>query len=134
MPPKDQVKTDATEADATEAEYQNASTSTATVTVACKIPNGLHLDLDGRRITLNGSSSSQIAGGFGLSEDVDKAFFDEWVKRYRDSPAVTGGIVFAYENAADTKARAAEYANLKTGLEPLDPKNPAPGLTADDGK
>lgn len=103
-------------------------TGTATVTVGCKIPNGLHLDLGGKRITLNGSSSSLVIGGYGLTEGVPAEFFEAWMKAYADSPAVTNGLVFAQEKAADARAQALDQAEIKTGLEPLNPNKPGANL------
>lgn len=110
------------------------ATGTATVTVGCKIPNGLHLDLGGKRVTLNGSHSSRVIGGYGLTEGVPADFFEAWLQTYADSPAVTNGLVFAQENAADVRAQALDQADIRTGLEPLDPTKPGRDLAPEDPK
>ena len=38
----------------------------ATVIVGCKLPHGLHAELGGKVVTLAGSNSSSIIGGFGI--------------------------------------------------------------------
>lgn len=92
----------------------------ALVTVGCKLPNGLHLDLDGRRATINGANSSRIVGGYGLTE-VDKDLWEAWAKAYAESPLIKNGLVFAQGSAASAEAKAKEQAEIKSGLEPLVP-------------
>jgi hypothetical protein len=99
-----------------------------TVTVGCKLPHGLHLDLSGKRVTLVGANSSSLIGGHGITEGVDKEFFERWMKTFRDSAFVKNGLIFAHDNANNTKAEAKEKADNETGFEGLDPKKPAPGI------
>ena len=107
-----------------------------TVTVACKLPNGLHLDLPGRdRVTVRGfavawgeASPLSIVGGFGLTPGVDADFFEEWMITNADFEPVKKGLIFASAKASDATAQAKEFAGLKSGLEPLDPDKPGPGL------
>lgn len=103
----------------------------ATVTVGCKLPHGIHMDLDGKRVTLNGSNSSNVIGGHGITENVDKEFFDKWVAQRKDSPMVKNGLVFAHERSGNAQAEAKEKAKTKTGFEGLDQDKPAPGITVD---
>lgn len=97
------------------------------VTVGCKLPNGLHLDLQGKRVTLNGANSSRIVGGYGLTP-VDKEFWEAWAKDYADSPLLLNGLVFAQGSDARATAKAGEQAEVKSGFEPL---VPGKGLLAD---
>lgn len=92
----------------------------AQVTVGCKLPNGLHLDVEGKRTTLNGANSSRIVGGYGLSE-VDKDFWEAWSKAYADSPLVKNGLVFAQGSANSAEAKAREQAEIRSGFERLEP-------------
>ena len=98
------------------------------VTVGCKLPNGIHLDHMGKRVTLNGSNSSSLIGGHGLTEGVDKEFWDAWLADHKDFDPVKQGLIFAHEKDANTKAEAKEKTNTKTGMEPLDADKPAPGI------
>lgn len=113
---------------------QQPATGTATVTVGCKLPNGLHLDLGDKRVTLNGANSARIVGGYGITEGVDAAFFEAWKKTYADSPAVKNGLVFAHGKTGDVEAQAREQAEIRTGLEPLDPEKPGPNLEPENAK
>jgi hypothetical protein len=95
----------------------------ANVTVACKLPNGLQLDLVGYPgvIKLNGVNSSNLIGGYGVTEGVDKSFFDAWLVAYKDSALVKNDIVFAYEKSSDLSAAAKAHVDVVTGLEPIVP-------------
>ena len=113
---------------------------TEMITVACKLPNGLHLDLskDGQRtrFTLRGNALPRgadrddskeyprVIGGFALTE-IPKLFWDAWFATHKEIPAVRNGLIFARAKPADTAAMAAEKAELRSGMEPLDPKKPA---------
>lgn len=103
-----------------------------TVTVGCKLPNGLHLDHAGKRVTLNGANASQIIGGCGFTTDVDKDFFDAWCTSHADFPPLKLGLIFAQNKKMSTEAEAREKETLKTGFEGLDPEKPMPGITKAD--
>lgn len=99
-----------------------------TVTVACKLPHGLHLDHAGKRVTVNGANTSNVIGGHGLTEGIDKEFFDEWLKANADHPAVKNKLIFAHDKARNAAAQAREQASNKTGVEPIDPNKPGHGV------
>lgn len=42
-----------------------------TVTVGCKLPNGLIIEVGGQSVELNGANASNIIGGHGITYDVD---------------------------------------------------------------
>lgn len=94
----------------------------ATVSVGCKLPNGIVMELGEKRQVLNGANSSVLIGGHGITENVDKEFFDAWAAKNKDLSFVKGGFVFAHEKAANVSAEAKDRSKQKTGLEPLDPK------------
>lgn len=98
-----------------------------TVTVGCKLPNGLHLDHNGKRVTLNGTNSGNLIGGHGLTV-VDKDFFDAWLAGHKDYAPVKAGLIFAHANENNARAEAKEKEKNKSGLEGLDPEKPAPGI------
>ena len=108
-------------------------TSSSTVTVACRIPQGLHLDIVKhgevrQRVTLNGSNSAHAVAGYGITEHVPKEFFGKWLADHKDLPAVRNGLIFAHAQKRSAEAKAAEQTGLKSGLEPLDPKKPGKDL------
>lgn len=105
-----------------------------TVTVGCKLPNGLHMDLRGtggelnRRVTLNGANKSEVIGGYGITHGVDKEFFEEWKRINADFPPLKKGLIFAHDKPASAAAQAKEQAELKSGFEGMNPDKPAPGV------
>lgn len=101
----------------------------ATVTVGCKLPNGLILELGDKRVTVKGANSSNIIGGHGITEGVDKEFFDAWMTKNKELSFVKAELLFAHEKTANTTAQAKERKKEKTGLEPLDPEAKPAGLT-----
>lgn len=108
------------------------NTKSKTVTVGCKLPNGLILELNGQTVEINGANSSRLVGGHGITYDVDAEFFDAWLEAYADRAMVRNGFIFAHDKAADTKAEAAEKENNATGLEAVDPDAPNAGVTKAD--
>lgn len=125
-----------------------------TVLVACKLPNGLIMQLydmvDGYEMTpqgrketkvarkkdapikLNGSATRfgqmpdwDMSNGYGITA-VPADFWNEWCRQNKDSPALENRLIFA---AADNsgingKTKEAKQDKVKSGMEPIDPKNP----------
>lgn len=99
----------------------------STVVVGCKLPQGIHLDHDGKRVTLNGSNSSEIIGGHGLTI-VEKAFWDAWKELHKDFEAIKHGLIFAHEKESNTRAEAKEKVDNKSGFEGINPDAPGAGI------
>lgn len=134
-----------------------------TVTVACKLPNGLVLRLfrpkemsvpilgggfrsetqfvdTGESLTLNGWAHRQNMapqvqiigqnGGYALTHEVPKAFWDKWLEQNKDSDFVKNGIIFAHEKAGfvESQAKDKDHANLRSGFERLDPSQMPKGI------
>jgi len=113
----------------------NENVSNATLTVACKMPHGFHLDIFApdkpkRRITVKGSNSSRVIGGYGITEGVPKDHWDVWLRQHPELPAVTGGLIFALGQTRSVEDKALEQAELRTGLEGLNPKDKVSGVEA----
>lgn len=70
----------------------------------------------------------QLVNGFALTPNVDKAFFEEWMKQNAGHEAVKKGLIFAHGKDANTAAEARDKKGLKSGLERLDPKNLPKGI------
>ena len=115
-----------------------------TVTVACKLPHGIHMDLRTpinlkdpnnpggntlvSRVTLNGSAKGEAnqrygEAGFGLTFNVPKEHFEQWLKDHENHPAVKNGLIFAHREQASVEAMARENEGKKSGLEPVDPND-----------
>jgi hypothetical protein len=98
------------------------------IAVGCKLPNGLHLDHGGKRVTLKGANDSVVVGGHGITEEVDQDFFDAWMQAHQDFQPVKQSLIFAHAKRANVEAEAKEKANNKSGFERLNPDAPAPGI------
>jgi len=121
---------------------------TSTVTIGCKLPNGMHLDtfrMETRpvktiigttieekqairtgRFTVKGigrrTDDAGLAMGYALTYGCPKEVWDAWLAANKDSDVVKKGIIFASGNSADAKAKARENEMQKSGLEPLNPR------------
>ncbi len=105
-----------------------------TIVVGCKLPNGLVVEQDGYNVTLNGANSSNVVGGYGLTEGVDKDAFEKWLEVHKNQLYVKNELVFAQSKANSAQSKANENASVKTGLEGLPQDKPAPGIEKADGK
>lgn len=102
------------------------------VVIGCKLPQGLHLHVDGRAapIKLNGAHSPFARHGVGLTNVPA----DAWAlieKTYADKAFMTRGFVFAQKTQAKAADAAKELKTERNGFEPIDPKNPntLPGIS-----
>jgi hypothetical protein len=104
------------------------------VTVGCKLPMGIHLDLPGKRVTLKGTAVPYgeppviVPGGYALTSDIDEDFMSEWMRLYAKLDIVEKQIVYVMPKPIEARARSKELVDVKTGLEPLSPDKPGPGL------
>ncbi|MDK1195306.1 hypothetical protein QMW88_04050 [Cronobacter dublinensis] len=103
-----------------------------TVVVGCKLPNGLIVEQGGYRVTLNGANTSNVIGGYGLTDGVDKDAFEKWLAVHKDQPYVKNELVFAQAKANSARDKAKENAKVKTGLEGLPQDKPVDGVVKDE--
>ncbi|MGO7089484.1 hypothetical protein AB9E14_23700 [Rhizobium leguminosarum] len=131
---------------------------TQQITVACKLPHGLELRLfkmvkineptQGGYRTVNRaepvSNTITIKGylekyridlppaargaEYALTHNVDKEFFDEWLKQNADHDAVKNKLIFASENLDTVTSMISENASRRNGLEPINPANLPKGI------
>lgn len=114
------------------------------VMVACKLPNGVHLDIQtkegGRkRVTVQGSAQKVgtdvkapgdmkvLVGGYALTP-VPKEHWDEWLKLNSKLSIVTGNMIFAQPNKASAESKAKEQGEIRSGFEPLVPDDKKTGV------
>ncbi len=123
-------------------------TSTTTVAVGCKLPNGLIMELIepvqgrqlipapiGERHTLKGANSQLLKTPFGPVAQgthrygithVPKEFAEEWFRRNKDFECVKRGQVFMVKDEATARGEAKDRQDDKvtrTGLEALTDKD-----------
>lgn len=91
------------------------------VTIGCKLPNGLLLEVGNKNVQINGANSSNVVGGHGITYNVDAELWQAWLKQNADRDVVKNGFVFAHDKPANAKAEAKEKTDTKTGQEPIDP-------------
>jgi hypothetical protein len=97
------------------------------VSVACKLPAGLTILHDGKSVTLNGSNHDGAIAGFGITKDVNAAWFNDWAETSQH-PAVTNGAIFT-NSGSKISGEAKEKRNEVTGgFEPLDGSKPMQGI------
>lgn len=99
------------------------------VTVACKLPNGVIMDIPGAKepVVLNGANHPEAIAGHGLTE-VDADFWEAWSKLYADFQPLKKEMIFAQGSERSATSKAKERKDEKSGLEGLDPDKPAPNV------
>lgn len=104
----------------------------ATVTIGCRLPNGIILELDsGHKVALNGQNSAQARSPIILltEEDcgyteVDAEFFAAWKKQVGEDFAPLRSLaIFEAKNQRDAEAVQREVKKEKTGHEPMPQKS-----------
>lgn len=93
----------------------------STVTIACKLPNGIWLEVEGAKpVRINGWNNNAIIGAeHGLTENVPADLWEAWLKLHGDTKLVKGGFIFAHGNEKALVAKAKEQKDNKSGLEQL---------------
>lgn len=110
-----------------------AQQSGATVTVGCKLPHGLKLDMNKpgepqQRCVIKGANQAIISGGYGITEGVPKDFFEAWMTKHKILPAVQNKLIFAMPSTRSAVDKAEEMKELRHGFEPIDPKKMPKGV------
>jgi hypothetical protein len=101
-------------------------TATKLVSVGCKLPHGIHLDMkaqDGslQRVTLKGANDARIVGGYGITENVSAEFMTAWLKKNARHAAVVNQSIFLHNDTRSAESMAKERRDIPTGLEGIDP-------------
>ena len=127
--------------------------SAETVTVACKMPNGMLLQLcepmeiqqpvlgggmktvteykpmgqivkiHGPAVPFGAERPCRVVMGYALTEGVDKAFFDAWLEQHAQDHSVVNKIIFAHTSAEYVRDFAKDHRTVTSGLEPLKTEN-----------
>lgn len=122
-----------------------------TVTVACKIPNGLQLRVfkmvdspepvaggtrtvkraqqDGDAISVRGPAMpfgqalQNGVGGYALTSGISAEFWAKWLEQNKDHDAVKNGLIFGSSKGDEVHGWAKEGEAVRSGLEPLSQKD-----------
>lgn len=109
-------------------------TSRNVISVGCKLPSGMHLDIrqigePTERVTLKGINSLTEGaiirpaqrGGYAITENVPKEFFERWLELNKDHAAVKNNLIFAHIQIASVRDMGEERSELVNGFDPIDP-------------
>lgn len=102
----------------------------AMITIGCRLPNGLILELPGKPpVELKGQNSAHGDSPIiMLSEndcgytDVDADFWQAWKTAYKGYAPLESNAIFEAKNRTEAKSIAKELKSEKTGLEPMPQK------------
>lgn len=100
--------------------------SAKTVSIACKLPQGLIIHLDGfpQPVKLHGVHSPYNIGGFGITQNVPVEVWEAIKKQHGHALWLKNEFVFANSSGDDLADEADEKAAARTGFEPIDPNKP----------
>lgn len=84
--------------------------------------NGSAVDLARMEI---GDIPHTISAGFGLTYGVPKSFWERWLSQHKEMEIVEKKFIFAMNSESNVRSKTKELKNITTGLEPIDPSNPA---------
>lgn len=105
-----------------------------TVTVACKLPQGLHIKLPehGIDLKLHGAHSPYAIGGHGMTRGVNAA---QWAtveavfgETGMNAMWLKNESVFSMNKEQDASDKATDQKDNRVGFEQIDPRNPNNGL------
>lgn len=92
----------------------------STVTIGCKLPNGIHMQMGETRVRINGWNNNEIAGlSHGITRDVPEDLWDAWSAEHAESKLVKDGFIFAEKTAKRAEDKAKDEKDLASGQEQL---------------
>lgn len=92
----------------------------STVTIGCKLPAGVIMQVGEKRVRINGWNQNTIQGAsHGVTTDVPADLWEAWKKEHADSKLVKDGFIFASESTDTVEAKAKDKKEQKSGHEQL---------------
>lgn len=92
----------------------------STVTIACKLPNGIIIERGEKRVRINGWNNNTIQGlSHGITHEVPVDLWEWWKNEFKDSTLVKDGYIFAEESAKRAEDKAKDRKEQKSGHEQL---------------
>lgn len=70
-------------------------------------------------------------GGYALTVNVDAEFMTQWLDEHKLDPIVINKLIFRAKNPQEAVAMAKEYAEIQSGLEPLNVSTDSKGRPVD---
>lgn len=108
-------------------------TSGETVLVYSKWQHDLRYETPYGPAIIQGLSSSKIIGALFMTSDVEVEKWNYVASIYGATRMFRNHFVFMAKDVSSGNAHAREVASEKTGLEPIDPKNPGGIIKTDEG-
>lgn len=91
-----------------------------TVTVGCKLPAGIYMQVGETRMRIKGWNNNEIVGlSHGITHGVPADLWESWQKEHKDSLLVKNGIIFAEESARKVKDKAKDLKEQSSGHEQM---------------
>jgi hypothetical protein len=75
-------------------------------------------------VRINGLNHKDARFNHGITENVDRAFWEQWVADNRNLATVKKGFIFAHGTRHSTEDHAKEREIVLTKLEPINPITP----------
>ena len=101
----------------------------AVVTVGCRLPSGLEIQVGDKKIELAGQNQRYKELGIEIillkdedygTTEVDASFWEAWKQIVgQDFVPLKSGAIFESKNATEAKAQAKDLKEKKTGHEPM---------------
>lgn len=92
----------------------------STVTIGCKLPNGIIMQEGKERVRINGWNNNTIHGiAHGITREVPEALWDTWRKTHAESKLVKEGFIFAEQSEKRAIDMAKDKKDQKSGHEQL---------------
>ena len=101
----------------------------AVVTVGCRLPSGLEIQVGDKKIELAGQNQRYKELGIEIillkdedygTTEVDASFWEAWKQIVgQDFAPLKSGAIFESKNATEAKAQAKDLKEKKTGHEPM---------------
>lgn len=80
----------------------------------------LEVVVHGPSIPMGFAPSYLIVGGYALTPNIDKDFFEAWMEQNRNTDLVRNKMIFCQEHTQDAQAQAQEQKDVRSGMEPMD--------------
>lgn len=101
----------------------------ATVTIGCRLPNGLEIQVGDKKVELAGQNQRYKELGIEIillkdddygTTEVDASFWDAWKAQVTDKfGPLESGAIFEAKNTNEAKAKAVDLKAKKTGHEAM---------------
>ena len=102
------------------------------VTVACKLPQGLHIPMmDGTHLKLHGSASPFAVAGHGMTQ-VKATVWSEVEQRFAEAAWLVNEAVFAMKKPDSAADKAQDLSKVDRGFDPIDPAKPGGAVPGTD--